>query len=41
VGSEVTGWEAGRAIVLDDRLEHEAWNRAAERRVVLLFDFVP
>jgi beta-hydroxylase len=41
VGSEVTGWEAGRAIVLDDRLEHEAWNLAAERRVVLLFDFVP
>jgi beta-hydroxylase len=41
VGSDVRGWRAGHALVLDDRLEHEAWNRTAQRRVVLLFDFIP
>lgn len=38
---ETQGWEAGQALVLDDRLEHEAWNLTQERRVVLLFDFIP
>lgn len=41
VAGQVQGWQQGRAIVLDDRLEHEAWNMAHERRVVLLFDFIP
>lgn len=35
------GWGEGDLLVLDDRLEHEAWNRTPTRRVVLLFDFVP
>jgi aspartyl/asparaginyl beta-hydroxylase (cupin superfamily) len=41
VAGETRAWEAGRALVLDDRLEHEAWNATGERRVVLLFDFIP
>lgn len=42
VADETRGWRTGRALVLDDRLEHEAWNRSTgERRVVLLFDFIP
>ena len=30
----------GEALILDDRLEHEAWNLTAQERVVLLVDFV-
>lgn len=41
VGGEVRQWQEGRALVFDDRVEHEAWNRTAEDRVVLLIDFVP
>jgi len=41
VGDQTRCWAAGRALVLDDRLEHEAWNRSPARRVVLLFDFIP
>lgn len=41
VAHESRVWTAGRSLILDDRLEHEAWNRTSERRVVLLFDFVP
>lgn len=39
VGGETRAWREGEALVLDDRLEHEAWNLTAEPRVVLLFDF--
>jgi aspartate beta-hydroxylase len=38
VGNEVREWVEGKALVFDDTLEHEAWNRSAETRVVLLFD---
>jgi len=38
---EVRGWEEGKAFIFDDRLEHEAWNRTNDDRVVLLLDFVP
>lgn len=41
VGGEDRSWTEGRALVLDDRLEHAAWNLTQERRVVLLFDFIP
>jgi len=41
VADQTRGWTAGRSLVLDDRLEHEAWNRSGERRVVLLLDFIP
>lgn len=40
VDGETRGWEPGKALVLDDRLEHEAWNATQERRVVLLVDFI-
>lgn len=41
VDGETRTWSEGKALVLDDRLEHEAWNACAARRVVLLFDFIP
>jgi beta-hydroxylase len=34
-------WKEGKAFVFDDRLEHEAWNRTHNERVVLIVDFVP
>lgn len=39
VGEETRGWHPGSAFVFDDTLEHEAWNRGGEERVVLLLDF--
>jgi beta-hydroxylase len=41
VRSEVRSWQTGQAMIFDDRVEHEAWNRTDEARVVLLFDFIP
>ena len=39
VGSETRAWREGEACVFDDSIEHEAWNRNADRlRVVLIFD---
>jgi len=38
VGGEVHEWMEGRAVVFDDTYEHEAWNRSARTRVVLIFD---
>ncbi len=38
VGSLVVPWREGRSVVFDDSFEHEAWNRTARDRVVLLFD---
>lgn len=40
VARQTMPWEVGRVLVIDDRLEHEAWNRTGMRRVVLLFDFI-
>ncbi len=34
-------WRLGIPVIFDDRVEHEAWNRTSEPRVVLLLDFVP
>lgn len=38
VGGETREWEPGKAFVFDDTIEHEAWNRSSETRVILLFD---
>ena len=38
VGNEVRQWQEGKLLVFDDSIEHEAWNRSGEIRVVLLFD---
>jgi aspartyl/asparaginyl beta-hydroxylase (cupin superfamily) len=38
VGNETREWVEGRAWMFDDTIEHEAWNRSAETRVILLFE---
>ncbi len=38
VGGETRPWEEGRALVFDDSIEHEAWNRSGQLRAVLLFE---
>ncbi len=38
VGNEVRNVEAGKAIIFDDSIEHEAWNDSDETRIVLLFE---
>lgn len=38
VGSETRAWEEGKALIFDDSFEHEAWNRSANTRVILLFE---
>jgi aspartate beta-hydroxylase len=38
VGGEEHVWQEGRVVVFDDTYEHEAWNRSAQIRVVLIFD---
>lgn len=39
VGNEVREVEAGRAMIFDDSIEHEAWNDSDDTRIVLLFEF--
>ncbi|MFO1406859.1 MAG: aspartyl/asparaginyl beta-hydroxylase domain-containing protein [Steroidobacteraceae bacterium] len=38
VGNEEREWKKGEAWVFDDSIEHEAWNRGKETRVILLVD---
>lgn len=38
VAGETHAWREGRAVMFDDTFEHEAWNRSAKTRVVLLMD---
>jgi aspartyl/asparaginyl beta-hydroxylase (cupin superfamily) len=38
VGNETLTWEAGKAFVFDDTIEHEAANESAETRIVLIFN---
>jgi aspartate beta-hydroxylase len=38
VGNETRSWEEGKAWVFDDTIEHEAWNRSGQPRVILLFE---
>lgn len=40
VGSEVRSWVEGECMIFDDTVEHEAWNKSAQSRVVLLLDFL-
>lgn len=39
VGARTRSWTPGSCFVFDDTTEHEAWNRGAETRVILLLDF--
>ncbi|MDQ6648167.1 MAG: aspartyl/asparaginyl beta-hydroxylase domain-containing protein [Pseudomonadota bacterium] len=38
VGGEEHVWQQGRCVTFDDTYEHEAWNRSARTRVVLILD---
>lgn len=38
VGNETRSWEAGKALVFDDSVEHEARNAGNQERVILLFE---
>lgn len=39
IGDEVRRWQTGRCLVFDDTFEHDAWNKAAGDRDVLLITF--
>lgn len=38
VGAQTRPWKKGEAWVFDDTIEHEAWNKSGELRVILIFD---
>jgi aspartate beta-hydroxylase len=38
VGGEDHHWREGEVVVFDDTYDHEAWNRSARTRVVMIFD---
>ena len=38
VGNSTRIWDPGKALIFDDSIEHEAWNRSGETRVILLFE---
>src|SRR5690606_36413904 len=38
VGAHTRRWKMGELLLFDDTIEHEAWNRSPQLRVVLIFD---
>ncbi|MFC7290680.1 aspartyl/asparaginyl beta-hydroxylase domain-containing protein [Hirschia litorea] len=38
VGNHELQWRVGELLIFDDSIEHEAWNKGSETRVVLLFE---
>lgn len=38
VGNEERAWVEGELLIFDDSIEHEAWNRSQQERVILLFE---
>lgn len=38
VGAETREWRVGEALAFDDTIEHEAWNRSAAPRAILIVD---
>lgn len=38
VGNMTREWREGEMLIFDDSMEHEAWNRSAETRIILLFE---
>ncbi len=38
VGNETRDWKMGEAWVFDDTIEHEAWNKSDQTRVIMIFD---
>jgi aspartyl/asparaginyl beta-hydroxylase (cupin superfamily) len=41
VAAETKAWKEGEFLIFNDYAVHEAWNKTAERRVVLMIDFIP
>jgi ornithine lipid ester-linked acyl 2-hydroxylase len=39
VGNQMRRWIPGECLVFDDTIEHQAWNRSNDERLVLLVDF--
>jgi ornithine lipid ester-linked acyl 2-hydroxylase len=39
VGDTTRTWQEGKCLIFDDTLEHEAWNKSDQTRVILLLDF--
>jgi len=39
--NKIHRWENGKSFVFDDRLEHSAWNKTNQDRIILLIDYVP
>lgn len=38
VGGESREWQEGKLLIFDDSVLHEAWNKSAEDRIILIFD---
>jgi aspartate beta-hydroxylase len=38
VGGETREWRVGEAFAFDDTIQHEAWNRSDQTRIILIFD---
>jgi aspartyl/asparaginyl beta-hydroxylase (cupin superfamily) len=38
VGNQQRQWREGELLIFDDSMEHEAWNRSGEQRIILLFE---
>lgn len=38
VGHETRSWRYGEMLIFDDSVEHEAWNKGSEERIILLFE---
>jgi ornithine lipid ester-linked acyl 2-hydroxylase len=41
IGEETRTWQAGKCLIFNDTIEHEAWNRGDRNRIILLLDFKP
>ncbi|WP_051882150.1 aspartyl/asparaginyl beta-hydroxylase domain-containing protein [Parvularcula oceani] len=38
VGNRSLAWREGETLIFDDTIDHEAWNRGREERIILLFE---
>ncbi len=40
VGDQTRAWKEGECMIFDDMIEHEAWNKSNQLRVVLIIDIL-
>lgn len=40
VGDETYAWKEGESMIFDDMVEHEAWNKSDQLRVILILDIL-